>query len=158
MCYLLRDDLTTFNRLFDGYVAHASPTNAWIEEMFLESRLGTGDMPHGWAAAQYVHLHRNALVFEDKDILHICWGAREGWVNNGIVVKRAPTKFGTIDFEFRRNGKALTLDYKFVRGAHQEMCRKVQLHIPPFAVQPESVRVNGNLRTLAPNQHRIDLE
>ncbi len=158
MCYLLRDDLTTFYRLFDGYVAHASPTNAWIEEMFLESRLGTGDMPHGWAAAQYVHLHRNALVFEDKDILHICWGAREGWMNNGIVVKRAPTKFGTIDFEFRRNGKALTLDYKFVRGAHQEMCRQVQLHIPPSAVQPESVRVNGNLRTLAPNQNTIDLE
>ena len=74
MCYLLRDDLATFNRLFDGYVAHASPTNAWIEEMFIESRLGTGDMPHGWAAAQYVHLHRNALVFEDKDVLHLCFG------------------------------------------------------------------------------------
>ena len=120
MCYLLRDDLATFNRLFDGYVAHASPTNAWIEEMFIESRLGTGDMPHGWAAAQYVHLHRNALVFEDKDVLHLCWGAREGWLNNGISVKRAPTKFGTVDFTFRRDGKTLVLDYKFVRGQHQE--------------------------------------
>jgi hypothetical protein len=68
MCYLLRGDLPTFCRLFDGYVAHTSPTNAWIEEMFLGSRLDTGDMPHGWAAAQYVHLHRNSLVFEDQDV------------------------------------------------------------------------------------------
>jgi hypothetical protein len=158
MCYLLRDDLATFNRLFDGYVAHASPTNAWIEEMFIESRLGTGDMPHGWAAAQYVHLHRNALVFEDKDILHLCWGAREGWLNNGLTVKRAPTKFGTVDFTFQRKGKTLIFDYKFVRGQHQESCRQVRLHIPPTAEQNESVRVNGKVHDLQPNQHVIELE
>jgi hypothetical protein len=158
MCYLLRDDLATFNRLFDGYVAHASPTNAWIEEMFIESRLGTGDMPHGWAAAQYVHLHRNALVFEDKDILHLCWGAREGWLNNGLTVKRAPTKFGTVDFTFQRKGKTLIFDYKFVRGQHQESCRQVRLHIPPTVEQNESVRVNGKVHDLQPNQHVIELE
>jgi hypothetical protein len=129
-----------------------------IEEMFIESRLGTGDMPHGWAAAQYVHLHRNALVFEDKDILHLCWGAKEGWVNNGISVKRAPTKFGTVDFTFQRQGKTLILDYKFVRGQHQESCRQVKLHVPPTAEQNGSVRVNGKVHDLQPNQHVIDLE
>jgi hypothetical protein len=158
MCYLLRGDLPTFYRLFDGYVAHASPTNAWIEEMFLDSRLGTGDMPHGWAAAQYLHLHRNSLVFEDHDVLHICWGAREAWLNNGVTVKRAPTKFGTIDFECRRNGGTLTLDYQFVRGAHQEICRQVQLHIPPSAAQSGSVRINGRDRALQPNQDTVQLE
>ena len=84
MCYLLRDDLEMFFRLFDGYVAHASPTNGWTEEIFLDTRQGTGDMPHGWAAAQFVHLLRNSLVYEDNDVLHLCWGAREDWLNNGI--------------------------------------------------------------------------
>ena len=60
-------------------------------------------------------------------------GAREGWLNNGISVKRAPTKFGTVDFTFQRKGKTLILDYKFVRGQHQESCRQVRLHIPPRA-------------------------
>ena len=158
MCYLLRGDLPTFYRLFDGYVAHASPTNAWIEEMFLDSRLGTGDMPHGWAAAQYLHLHRNSLVFEDHDVLHICRGAREAWLNNGVIVKRAPTKFGTIDFECRRNGGTLTLDYKFDRGAHQEVCRQVQLHIHPSAARSGFVRINGKDRALQPNQDTIQIE
>ncbi len=115
-------------------------------------------MPHGWAAAQYVHLHRNALVFEDKDVLHLCWGAREGWLNNGITVKRAPTKFGTVDFTFRRDGKALVLDYKFVRGQHQESCRGVRLHIPQTAAHNESVRINGKSRDLQRDQRVIDLE
>jgi hypothetical protein len=158
MCYLLRGDLPTFYRLFDGYVAHASPTNAWIEEMFVDSRLGTGDMPHGWAAAQYVHLHRNSLVFEDQDVLHVCWGTRESWLNKGVIVKRAPTRFGTIDFECRRTGGTMTLDYEFARGAHQETCRRVLLHIPPSAARSGSVRINGKDRALQPNQNTVQLE
>ncbi len=147
MCYLLRGDLTMFFKLFDGYVAHASPTNAWIEEIFIDSHLGTGDMPHGWAAAQYVHLHRNSLVFEDKDVLHLCWGARDAWLSNGIKVKQAPTKFGNVDFEVHKIRGTIVLKYNFVRGEHSQACRHVQLHVPPSAQQIRSVSVNGDVRT-----------
>jgi hypothetical protein len=158
MCYLLRDDLATFSRLFDGYVAHASPTNAWIEEMYIDTRVGTGDMPHGWAAAQFVHLYRNSLVFENQNALHLCWGARPDWFRNGITVKGAPTKFGAIDFQIKRTGQTLVLDYKLVREAGRETCREVDLHIPSSAEQTVSVRVNGTVRTLSPDQRVLKLE
>jgi len=158
MCYMLRDDLDMFFRLFDGYVAHASPTNGWTEEMFLDTRQGTGDMPHGWAAAQYVHLHRNSLVYEDKDVLHLCWGAREAWLGNGVKVHRAPTKFGAVDFELSRSGETLVLDYRLVRGPHQELSRQVLLHLPSSSRKAVSVRINGTVTTSMPDQHVIQVE
>lgn len=158
MCYLLRDDLDMFFRLFDGYVAHASATNGWTEEMFLDTRQGTGDMPHGWAAAQYVHLHRNSLVYEDKDVLHLCWGARDAWLSNGIKVHRAPTKFGIVDFELRKSGETLVLDYRLVRGAHQERPRQVELHLPSSGLKAASVRINGTVKSLLPDQQVIHVE
>src|SRR5271165_4356246 len=114
-------------------------------------------MPHGWAAAQYVHLHRNSLVYEHKDELHLCWGAREAWLSNGISVHRAPTKFGTVDFEFRQSGETLVLNYSLVRGSHQQSCRRVQLHLPGSAQKAAHIRINGTLRSLAPNQRTIEV-
>jgi hypothetical protein len=153
MCYLLRDELPMFHALYDGYVAHASPTNAWIEEIYLDTRIGTG-----WAAGQYVHLHRNALVFEDEDVLHLCWGAKELWFANGITVLRAPTKFGIIDFKLRRVDTLLNIDYKFTRNEQQDKCRCVQLHFPISSQTIGSIRVNGKVRALAPGQRALQLE
>ena len=158
MCYMLRDDLEMFSRLFNGYVAHASPTNGWTEEMFLDTRYGTGDMPHGWAAAQYVHLHRNVLVYEDNDVLHLSWGAKEAWLSNGIKVHRAPTRFGMLDFELRKSGETLVLDYRLTPKAHQESCRQVLLHIPPSGRKALSVRINGAVKNVGPDQHVIQVE
>lgn len=157
MCHLLRDEIDVFQRLFDGYVAHASATNAWIEEFFIDSRIGTGDMPHGWAAAQYVHLHRNALIFEDDDVLHLCWGAREKWVENGIRVTRAPTHFGSVSFDLRREGPTLVVDYRLTPGVHQMKCRGIRLHIPRCASQFTRARINGVARRLSSGQSTIEL-
>lgn len=158
MCYLLRDDLANFHQLYDGYVAHSSATNAWIEEIFLDTRIGTGDMPHGWAAAQYVHMHRNALVFEDGDMLHLCRGAKEEWIGNGITVKRATTQFGTVNFQLSRSSASLALSYRFSQGSTQDKCRGIQLHLPVFSEPVASVRVNGTLRTLSAGQRVLQLE
>lgn len=158
MCYLLRDDLETFYRLFDGYVAHASPTNGWTEEIFLDTRQGTGDMPHGWAAAQFVHLLRNSLVYEDNSVLRFCWGAREDWMNNGITVQRAPTKFGTVDFDLRKSGDLLVFDYRVKRNTHQKPYSQAQLHLPLSVKRPVSIRVNGKVRNLAAGQRAMQLE
>jgi hypothetical protein len=158
MCYLLRDDLEMFYRLFDGYVAHASPTNGWTEEIFLDTRQGTGDMPHGWAAAQFVHLLRNALVYEDNDVLHLCWGAREDWLNNGMTVRRAPTRFGAVDFDLRKSSDSVVLDYRVDRGMHQQPYSRVQLHLPPSVTRPVSIRVNGKVKTLAADQRAVQLD
>jgi len=156
MCYLLRDDLAMFHRYFDGFVAHVSPTNAWAEGIDLDSRKGGGDMPHGWAAAQYVHMHRNALVFEDDGILHLCWGAKPAWLERGIRVKNAPTEFGSISLDFKVSNGELTLDYRFLPKAKGEAVKEIRLHIPP-TVSTRTIRVNGKIRTLGRDERQVRL-
>jgi hypothetical protein len=156
MCYLLRDDLVMFHRYFDGFVRHASATNAWAEGINLDFRLGFGDMPHGWAAAQYVHIHRNALVFEDDGILHLCWGAKPAWLEKGIHVKNAPTEFGSISLDFKMSNGELTLDYRFLPKAKGEAVKEIRLHIPP-TVSTRTIRVNGKVRTLGRDERQVRL-
>ena len=159
MCYLLRDELPMFYRLFNGYVAHASPTNGWIEEIYLESRRGTGDMPHGWGAAQYVHLHRNSLVFEDGSNLELCWGVQPDWLSEGtkIAARKAPTRFGKIDFELQRSGSILTLDYNFAPGTPHAPIEELRFHIPPGLKGISLMRINGNTRAIAPGESVVKL-
>jgi hypothetical protein len=159
MCYLLRNDLPMFYRLFNGYVAHASPTNAWIEEIFLDSHLGTGDMPHGWAAGQYVHLHRNSLVYEDGKKLELCWGVQPDWLSDGakLSVKQAPTRFGKIQFELQRSGSSLTLDYNLTPASGQATAEEVRLRIPPLKEKITSVRINGTVRSLSAGESVVTL-
>ena len=156
MCYLLRDELPMFYRLFNGYVAHASPTNAWIEEIYPDTRVGTGDMPHGWAAGQYIHLLRNSLLFEYEKILELCWGVQPEWLKDGakVSVKSAPTRFGKVDFEMQRRGAELALDYHFSRTVNPE---HVRLHIPKGIEGVQSVRINGRSRALRPGEIAIML-
>jgi len=156
MCYLLRDDLPMFYRLFNGYVAHASPTNAWVEEIYPDAHKGTGDMPHGWAAGQYIHLLRNSLVFENEKTLELCWGVQPDWLKDGakIAVKQAPTRFGKVDFEMQRQGAELRFDYHLAATVNP---RHVRLHIPHGLAGVQSMRINGRVREVAPGTAVIAL-
>lgn len=160
MCYLLRNDLPMFYRLFNGYVEHASPTNAWVEEIFLNTHYGTGDMPHGWAAGQYVLLHRNALVYEDGKRLELCWGVQPEWLKDGakLSVKQAPTIFGKVRFELQRSGSSLILDYSLTPASGQAAAEEVRLHVPSLGGEITSVRVNGKARSIAPGESVITLK
>jgi hypothetical protein len=93
--------------LFWGYLNHAYTTKAWIEEMFPDSRVGTGDQPHGWAAADFVLLLRNMLVREQGDTLQLLYGIPGEWLAGGhpIEVRRAPTSLGG-PVSFRVSGAA----------------------------------------------------
>ncbi|MGW0531297.1 hypothetical protein [Streptomyces sp. NPDC003032] len=59
-----------------------------------------GDIPHGWAAAEYLLLIRDILLFEadeDRDPhVYIAPGVRPHWVPDGdtVAVESAPTLFG----------------------------------------------------------------
>jgi hypothetical protein len=156
LCYLLRDDLPMFYRLFNGYVAHASPTNAWIEEIYPDTHIGTGDMPHGWAAGQYVHLLRNSLLFENENVLELCWGVQAEWLKEGakVFVKNAPTRFGKVDFALQRHGTELALDYHLAATVNPQ---QVRLHIPSGLTGIELLRINDHARELAPGTSVIDV-
>lgn len=155
MCYLVRNELGKFHRLFNGYVDHASPTNAWIEEIWIKSRIGTGDMPHGWAAADYVLLLRQAFVWEVDNRLHLCWGISPDWLpeEGMLIVKDAPTQFGTLAFQLKRASSSLALRYNLQARAGQAKPEEIILHLPPrWEKQTKSIEINGKPRSWPPGE------
>jgi hypothetical protein len=156
MCHLLRDELPMFYRLYNGYVSHASPTNSWVEGISLTDRKGSGDMPHGWGAAEYMFMHRNALLFENEGRLEFCWGVHPDWLHDDaqLTAKRAPTKFGRVDFELQRSGSKLLLDYN-LRSAEHDSPNEVRLHIPKLEEALTSVRINGREHPVFPGDRVI---
>jgi len=155
MCSLLADDLSQFYKLYKSYVAHASPTNGWPECIYVESRLGTGDTPHGWAAASYVLLHRNAFAHENENYLELCWGVHPEWLVEGahISVRQAPTRFGKVNLDLKRSGARLAFEYKLEPVAGQVKPREVRLHLPVSVLNEiRSIRMNGTDRRLSPDE------
>ena len=59
--------------------------------------------PHPTSAAALIALTRNCLVFDDGDTLQLTLGARDSWWR-GARIRRAPTRWGEVSFEFRRLG------------------------------------------------------
>ncbi|MFI1358362.1 hypothetical protein ACH4TV_33070 [Streptomyces sp. NPDC020898] len=116
--YLLAGDPGRMDELLDWVVRAGFPSvadravalGAWNEQHafsiaseFTEvpyQRWYMGDIPHGWAAAEYLLLIRDILFFEaDEDgdpHLYIAPGVRPHWVPSGeqVAVESAPTLFG----------------------------------------------------------------
>lgn len=159
MCHLLRDELPMFHALYNGFVSHVSPTNAWVEGLELKGRVGTGDMPHCWAAAEYVTIHRNSLVYENEGKLELCWGVQPEWLRDGakLSVRRGQTEFGSCEFSLQRSGSALTLDYRLAPEAGYPVPEEVRFHIPKLKEALTSIRINGETRRLMPVESVIKL-
>lgn len=64
---------------------------------------GSNLPPHGTSAAAIVSVVRNALIYDDGDTLELTLGARDRWWR-GAQVNGAPTRWGTLDLEFAREG------------------------------------------------------
>jgi hypothetical protein len=154
MCHLLRDELPMFHALYNGFVSHVSPTNAWVEGIYLKGRIGNGDMPHCWAASEYVTIHRNSLVYENEGKLELCWGVQPEWLHDGakLSVKRALTQFGWCEFSLQRSGSSLALDYKLAPETGYPIPEEVRFHIPKLKGALTSIRVNGETRMLTPGE------
>ncbi|WP_079086902.1 hypothetical protein [Streptomyces silvensis] len=107
-----------------------------------------GDIPHGWAAAEYLLLLRDILFFEadeDRDPhLYIAPGVRPHWVPDGetVAVDSAPTLFGA-PFGYRL--------------AHDAAARRVSVDITGA---PEQVRYVypcrfGTVRAVSADGRRV---
>ncbi len=94
----------------DWSITHQTLTEdfAWAEAVNPDDGgLAAGDMPHGWAAASYVSLLRDMILYEDGDTLQIGAGIPPGWIEpresatggeatpGEVSVANAPTYFGT---------------------------------------------------------------
>jgi len=59
--------------------------------------------PHATEAAVFLTLIRNCLIEDDTDTLRLTLGARRPWWASGTV-RRAPTRWGPVDLDFRLRG------------------------------------------------------
>ena len=97
---LRRDQWQRAQTLLHGYRKAASPLISWWEEYFVQTGVGTGDNPHGWAAANLVLWVRGLLVDEaDGQTLTLLRGVPADWyvVGKPIVIENLPTEFGRLE-------------------------------------------------------------
>ncbi len=158
------DQEMALNELY-AVLVHTSSTNAGFETSIWPwgAREFDGNLaPHGWYAAQYRSLLRNMMVREqpqgtalnsDREDLHLLSCISPDWVRDGkgIVVRRAPTYFGEVNFtmQFRNGGATLKLDNHFTSDpAH------LVLHLPWF-MNVKSVEAGGKRLTV--RDSKVDL-
>jgi hypothetical protein len=68
-----------------------------------DGEFGVNLPPHATSAAALVTLVRNSLVYDEGDTLRLTLGARASWWR-GSRIAHAPTRWGNLDFDFRREG------------------------------------------------------
>jgi len=112
--YLLSGERAKAWGIFRAYLNHAALNRTWIEGILLDSHFGTGDMPHCWAAADFVMLLRNMLLAERPGgVLELLPGPLPEWLEGpGIRVEGASTSFGSLDFTAHKRGNRFSLVLK----------------------------------------------
>jgi len=120
--------------------------------------------PHGWFAARLRIALRNMFVREQGDDLHLLSAISPAWVQpgNDVLVDRARTNFGSVDFSLRilsPSRAELALQDAFVDPpAH------VVLHLPWFmetsrvVADGVSLPVTGSSVLLPVHVHKVEIE
>ena len=61
-----------------------------------------GDLPHTWVGSDFIRSIRSFFVFEREadEALVLAAGLNEDWITheNGVILKRLPTYYGTLNF------------------------------------------------------------
>jgi hypothetical protein len=100
----LAERRTDGDSVLDAILKWRTGSGAGCELFSRSSRdFGRNLPPHATTAAAIVTLVRDALVYDDDDTLRLTIGAREKWWR-GASLRGAPTRWGTIDLELRRDG------------------------------------------------------
>ena len=111
------------------------------------SRWYMGDIPHGWACAEFIMLMRDILFFEaDEDgnpHIYLAAGVMPHWLGDGqsVNVSNAPTIFGTqFGYKLTHNQTAKTVEIQIL----QPPPGNVGFVYPCHFGDVRSVTVNGN--------------
>ena len=132
-------------------LVHTSSTHAGFE--FAIRPWGNRDFnlnltPHGWFSAKFRAALRNMLVREQGNDLHLFSVVSPEWLKPGdqIVVKRAPTEFGTVEFTLQTP----TLDHAVLEfsAEYRRKPEHLYLHLPWF-VELQSATADGKPLKLA---------
>jgi hypothetical protein len=118
----------------------ASPTGQWPEAIHPGTRGGCmGDGQHGWAAAEWLMMVRNCLVYEEGNRLVLGAGVPLAWLAGGTPLHFGPTltPFGPVNVTIRSEGGRIVAEWKADwRGAPTE----IEVRLPglrPVLAHPE---------------------
>lgn len=128
-CHVFQRSAQAWNEI-NWLVDHGSPTYTWAEALHPRTlHGGHGDGHHGWAAADFVSVVRNALLFEEGDHLVLTPALPEDWTAEtlSIKVEHAPTHFGNVDFTLAFGNRNATL---VLRGAWREPPAYIEWNLP----------------------------
>jgi hypothetical protein len=103
---MLDDRPLAADSVLDALLHWRNGSGAGAELFSRSSRdFGLNLPPHPTSAAALVALVRHAVLYDDADTLMLTLAAKERWWR-GARVSGAPTRWGTLDLTFRREGDA----------------------------------------------------
>jgi len=93
-------------QVLDWTISHQTlpGTYAWGEAVNPDNGgLELGDMPHSWAAAEFVSLTRDMLLAEQDGVLVVNGGTPDSWLQPGghVSLRDAPTEYGPASIDLR---------------------------------------------------------
>lgn len=114
---LLRAGDRRFAELLAATRDLASPTGQWPEAIHPRTKGGCmGDGQHTWAAAEWIMLLRNCLLYEETDTQRLILGAGvlPVWLRSGepVSLGPAPTSWGPVQVSFDRSADAVTVRWQ----------------------------------------------
>lgn len=98
--------------LAKNLAASATDTGTWPEAIHPKDLGGCmGDGDHGWSAAEFINLLREALVMEVGNTLRLGAGLTAAWVRQGVWVRNAPTGFGEVTWSLTPTAEGPKLEW-----------------------------------------------
>jgi len=147
--------------LMSWVLKNATSTFTWPEAINPLTRGGViGDGHHGWAVADWLHLIRNLLFFEEGDTLVLTPSLPLDWLEEGkeIAVRQAPSHFGLIEFTlFSEKEKVkLNLNCSF-RKPPQSIEFNLPKRIVKAVVEGKEVSFKENKVILTPGVREVEV-
>lgn len=120
---------------------HASPVLVWREEQKPSGRGDeeVGDMPHNWAAAEFIRLAFHLIALERGDELHLFHGVPSRWLKEGLPagLRGACTTFGPLTASLMRKGGSILIEV----SALERPCAAIVIHRDAWAPGTEPLRL-----------------
>ncbi|MGA2984354.1 MAG: hypothetical protein ABSG32_11080 [Terriglobia bacterium] len=106
---------------FHGFLNHASPLYAWVEEQSFQDSVvsrPSGDMPHNWASAECIRYLRHMLALEDGPALRLLAGIGPNQLaaEEPYAIAGSPTRFGRLNLELEPLGGRWGLKFERAVG------------------------------------------
>jgi hypothetical protein len=142
--YVILDEKERAEEVLDYLMRDRRPAawNEWAEVVWKDPRAGKsiGDMPHSWAASDFIRSFRTMLAYEREgdSSLVVCAGIPDAWVRDpgGVTVENLPTHFGPLSYSVRADGDRVVVDI----GAGTDI-PPGNIHVrSPLRITPREIR------------------